>query len=163
MEENYQGVSFTRQRGLRIGLLLIALTAIGLNSLSSWATEAQEAESEVLLAQGVIACDEHRYDDALRLLTRSHELNPRDSRGLYYLGLTQMALRHPSEAVSALEAAKQLQSSDSSINYQLGVAYFTDGRYDYAHPLLEQAPFRRSPSLLLRWSSLTARFSMERR
>ena len=34
------------------------------------ATEPQQAESDVLTAQGVVAYDEHRYEDALRLLSR---------------------------------------------------------------------------------------------
>ncbi len=136
-------------RGLRSWLLfgsfIFALATIGLLPSLSCAAETQQAESEVLVAQGVVAYDEHRYDDALRLLSRSRELNPLESRGLYYLGLTQLALKNPSEAVSALEAARQLQPADPAIDYQLGVAYFTAGRYDDAAPLLEQA-FKTDPS-----------------
>jgi tetratricopeptide (TPR) repeat protein len=124
---------------------IVALATIGLVPLSSRAAETQQAESEVLVAQGVVAYDEHRYEDALRLLSRSRELNPRDSRGLYYLGLTQLALKNPSEAISALEAARQLQPTDPAIGYQLGVAYFTAERYDDATPLLEQA-YKTDPS-----------------
>ncbi len=119
------------------------LTAIGFGV--SLAAETQQAEAEVLVAQGVVAYDEHHYDDALAFLSRSRELNPRDSRALYYLGLTQLALKNPSEAVLALQAAKEIQPSDPAINYQLGVAYFTAGRYDEATPLLEQA-FAADPS-----------------
>jgi tetratricopeptide (TPR) repeat protein len=130
---------------LLFGSFIFALTAIGLLPSLSCAADAQQAESEILVAQGVVAYDERRYDDALRLLSRSRELNPRDSRGLYYLGLTQLALKNPSEAVSALEAALQLRLTDPAISYQLGVAYFTAGRYDEAMPLLEQA-FKADPS-----------------
>lgn len=128
-----------------LGLFLCALPAVGLTTSISWAAEVQQAESEVLVAQGVVAYDEHRYDDALRFLSRARELNPRDSRGLYYLGLTHLALKNPSDAISALEAAKQLQPSDATISYQLGVAYFTARRYDEAHPLLEDA-FKTDPT-----------------
>lgn len=135
--------------GIRFWLLfssfIVALTANGFDPSLSYAADTQQAESEVLVAQGVVAYDEHRYDEALRLLSRSRELNPRDSRGLYYLGLAQLALKNPSEAVSALEAARQLQPADPAIGYQLGVAYFTAERYDDATPLLEQA-FKTDPS-----------------
>lgn len=124
---------------------IVALTIIGLIPALSSAADTQQAESEVLVSQGVVAYDEHRYDDALRLLSRSREFNPLDSRGLYYLGLTHLALKNPSEAVSALEAARQLQPTDPAIGHQLGVAYFTAGRYDDATPLLEQA-FKNDPS-----------------
>jgi tetratricopeptide (TPR) repeat protein len=145
MEVNRQDHVEGLRSWLLFGSIILALTAIGLAPSLSYAADTQQAESEVLVAQGVVAYDEHRYEDALRLLSRSRELNPQDSRGLYYLGLTQLALKNPSEAVSALEAARQLQPSDSSINYQLGVAYFTAGRYDEATPLLEQA-FKTDPS-----------------
>lgn len=145
MDMNQYGVAMGMGRWLRIGFFLTALTATGLDSLTSWAAEAHQAEAEVLVAQGVIAYDDHRYDDALRLLTRARELNSRDSRGLYYLGLTQLARKNPVEAISALEAASQLQPSDTTITYQLGIAYFTAGRYDDAAPLLEQA-FKADPT-----------------
>ena len=140
-QDHVEGIRFW----LLLGSLMFVVTTIGLAPSLSYAADTQQAESEVLVAQGVVAYDEHRYEEALRLLSRSRDLNPRDSRGLYYLGLTQLALKNPSEAVSALEAARQLQPSDSSINYQLGVAYFTAGRYDEATPLLEQA-FTTDPS-----------------
>lgn len=103
------------------------------------AAELQQAEAEVLVAQGVVAYDQGRYDEALGLLSQARDRNPQNARGLYYLGLTYLALKQPSEAANALEAARQVQPSDPSINYQLGVAYFTAGRYDEASPLLEQA------------------------
>ena len=140
-QDHVEGIRFW----LLLGSFMFVVTTIGLAPSLSYAADTQQAESEVLVAQGVVAYDEHRYEEALRLLSRSRDLNPRDSRGLYYLGLTQLALKNPSEAVSALEAARQLQPSDSSINYQLGVAYFTAGRYDEATPLLEQA-FTTDPS-----------------
>lgn len=145
MERSYHDLSWNTGLTLRLILFMFAVAAGESASPSSWAGEAQQAESEVLIAQGVIAYDEHRYDDALHLLSRSRELNPQDPKGLYYLGLTHLALKNPPEAISALEAAKQLQPSDPAINYQLGVAYFTAGRYDEAHPLLEQA-FKTDPS-----------------
>lgn len=111
----------------------------------SLAAGTSQSEAEVLVAQGIVAYDEHRYYYALEVLSLARGLNPRDSRGLYYLGLTQLALKNSTEAVSALQAAKDLQPSDPAINYQLGVAYFTAGQYDEATPLLEQA-FKVDPS-----------------
>ena len=110
-----------------------------------FAAETPQADSEVLVARGVMAYNEQRYEDALRLLSRSNGLNPDDARGLYYLGLTQLALKNPNEAVTALETARHLQPSDPTIGYQLGVAYFTAGQYDEATPLLEEA-YQANPS-----------------
>ena len=122
--------------------VMIFLFTLGLSSFDfglTFAADTQQANSEVLVAQGVIAYDEQRFDDARLLLSEALELNSTDARGLYYLGLTQLALKDPSEAVTALEAAQQLEPTDAAIGYQLGVAYFTVGQYDDATPLLEQA------------------------
>jgi tetratricopeptide (TPR) repeat protein len=120
-------------------LLFIFAPATNLITSFSFAAEALQAESEVLTAQGVVAYDEHQYDEALRLLTQARSINPQNPKTLYYLGLTHLALKQPGEAVTALEAARQLQPSDPAIERQLGVAYFTAGRYDEATPLLEHA------------------------
>lgn len=103
------------------------------------ATESQQAEAEVLTSQGVIAYDDRRYDEALSLLTRAQALKSHDPRMLYYLGLTQLALKNPTAAVSALEQAYQIQPSDPSLRSQLGTAYFSAGQYEQAAPLLEEA------------------------
>jgi tetratricopeptide (TPR) repeat protein len=126
-----------------VGWFIFLQVAIGIGV--SFAAETRQADSEVLVAKGVVAYDEQRYDDALRLLSRARELNPHDARGLYYLGLTQLALKNPTEAVTALAAARQLRPTDPAIGYQLGVAYFTVGRYDEATPFLEQA-YQADPS-----------------
>jgi hypothetical protein len=56
---------------------------------------AQRGEADVLAAQGVLAYDDGRYEDALELLKRATELDPRHARGLYYLGLTHLTLKQP--------------------------------------------------------------------
>ncbi len=112
---------------------------------TSLASNTPQADAEVLVARGVMAYDDHRYEDARRLLSQARDLHPQDARGLYYLGLTQLALKNPSEAITALESARALEPADSAIGYQLGVAYFTEGRYDDATPLLETA-YQSDPS-----------------
>ena len=127
----------------QIIVFLFVLHSFGIGL--SFATGTEQADSEVLVAQGVVAYDEQRYKDAQRLLSNALELRSEDARGLYYLGLTQLALKNPSEAVTSLESARQLQPTDAAIGYQLGVAYFTTGQYDDATPLLEEA-YQADPS-----------------
>lgn len=107
--------------------------------------ETPQAEADVLTAQGVLAYDDHHYEQALPLLQQALTHDPKHPRALYYTGLTNLALERPDAAVTALEAARQVQPTDPAIGYQLGVAYFTAGRYDEAAPLLEQA-FRSDPA-----------------
>lgn len=96
-----------------------------------------QADADVLVAQAVLAYEEERYEVAQDLLTRALELDPQDVRGLYYSGLTNLALKQPDKAVQALEAASQLSPGDANIRYQLGVAYFSAGNFNQAAPIFE--------------------------
>ena len=107
--------------------------------------ETPQAEADVLTAQGVLAYDDQRYDQASALFQQALTHEPKHPRALYYSGLTNLALKQPAAAVTTLEAARQAQPDDPAIGYQLGVAYFTAGRYDEAAPLLEQA-FKSDPA-----------------
>jgi len=123
--------------------LLTPTLALGLPVSAS--ADTPQAEADVLVAQGVLAYDDRDYDNALAILKKALTYEAKHPRALYYTGLTYLALKQPADAVTALEAARQLQPSDPAITFQLGVAYFTAGRYDDATPLLEQA-FTTDPS-----------------
>lgn len=143
MEVRHNGQFWGNYLWAQVIVFLFVLHGLGIDL--SFATDTRQADSEVLMAQGVVAYDEQRYEDARRFLSDALELHHKDARGLYYLGLTQLALKDPSEAVTTLEAARQLQPTDPAIGYQLGVAYFTTGQYDDATPLLEEA-YQADPS-----------------
>ncbi|MBI4001482.1 MAG: tetratricopeptide repeat protein [Nitrospira defluvii] len=100
-------------------------------------TAVPQADADVLVAQAVLAYEEELYEVAQDLLNRALELSPHDVRGLYYMGLTQLALKQPDKAVEPLERADQLSPGDANIQYQLGVAYFSAGKFDQAAPLFE--------------------------
>jgi len=105
---------------------------------------AQQADAEVLAAQAVLAYDAKRYDEALKLLRRALELDPRNTRALYYTGLTYLALQQANQAIHPLETLHSLRPTDLEVEYQLGVAYFAVANYEKAAPLLEDV-FRQQP------------------
>jgi len=119
---------------------------IGMQVYFPGSAQAQPSEGNVLVAQAVLAYESKRYDEALNLLTRARTHDPHNARGLYYLGLTQLALQHPDDAIEPLEAARQLHPTDVNVQYQLGVAYLTANRYDEASPLFEQA-YQQDPGM----------------
>lgn len=129
----------TLQTLLLVGLMLL------LFPLSSFA-QSQQADADVLVAQAVLAYDAGNYDNALDLLKRALEFDAKNPRGLYYTGLTYLALKQPEQAVAPLETLRDLRPSDVQAQYQLGVAYFTLNNYEKAAPLLEQA-FQTTPEL----------------
>lgn len=134
-------MTFSPRRFL-LGLMVLTFTLIVTVPVSA---ETPQAEADVLTALGVLAYDDRHYDQALALLQQALTHDPKHPRALYYAGLTNLALKQPAAAVTALESARQVQPADPAIGYQLGVAYFTAGRYDEAAPLLEQG-FRTDPT-----------------
>ena len=135
----------TRKSLSLLNVFIICLPFLSL-LVETESVSAQQAEADVLVAQAVLAYDEKRYDEALRLLERALELDPRDPRGLYYLGLVYLALEQPSRAIPPLKTLRTLRPTDIQAQYQLGVAYFTVGDYERAGPLLEEV-FRQKPDL----------------
>ena len=106
----------------------------------------QQADADLALAQGTIAYDDHRYDEALTLFNRALQLDPNNPRVLYYLGLVYLAQQKPELAIPPLETALRLRPGDLFTRYQLGVAYFMQRQYDKADPLLS-AVFAEQPQL----------------
>lgn len=100
--------------------------------------QAQEADAEVLVAEGIFAYDAKRYDDAIVLLSRAIALNPRQARAFYYLALCHLARGHADQALAPLTSLRALRPSDLEVTYQLGTAHFALRNYDKAAPLLEE-------------------------
>jgi tetratricopeptide (TPR) repeat protein len=104
------------------------------------------ADAGVLLAQAILAYDDRRYDQAMQLLERVLERDPRNARALYYQGLVHLARQRADLAIEPLEKARAIRPGDVFIRYQLGVAYFTLGLYDQADPILSEV-FAEQPGL----------------
>ncbi|OLB68608.1 MAG: hypothetical protein AUH96_06675 [Nitrospirae bacterium 13_2_20CM_2_61_4] len=128
---------------LAAGLFLFISTVLLCFGTSA---HAQRAEADVLVAQAVLAYDNQEYDEALSLLKRALDLDPRNARGLYYSGLVYLAKKQPAQAVAPLETLQELRPADIAARFQLGVAYFIMGEYDKAQPLLESV-FQEQPTL----------------
>jgi tetratricopeptide (TPR) repeat protein len=107
-------------------------------------TFAQQGEAEVSVAEGVIAYEQQQYAEALPFFLHAVELAPDNARAHYYVGLTYLALKKPSQAIEPLDKAHQLRPLDTNIQFQLGVAYFSTKAYTKAGPLLEKV-YRQTP------------------
>ena len=114
--QSQAGCHQTRVNTCILGLVLV-LCAVEIQVLFPTSAVAQPSEANVLVAQAVLAYEDKRYEEARDLLTRARTYDPQHTRGLYYLGLTQLALQHPEEAVEPLESAHRLQPSDLTIQY----------------------------------------------
>src|SRR5204863_15564 len=65
---------------------------------------------------------------------------------LYYMGVVNMALRRPEQAVAYLTRAQAKSPQDNSIAFQLALAYFAQQQYDRAEPLFERV-FKADPTI----------------
>ena len=121
-------------------VIFIFLTMISTPS----SLQAQEADVEVLVAEGIFAYDSKRFDEAIALLSKAVALNPRLARAFYYLGLSHLARGQAEQALTPLSMLRTLRPTDAEATYQLGTAYFALGNYEKATPLLEEV-FRVDP------------------
>lgn len=118
------------------------VVALGLPSPAA----AQLTEADVSVAEGIVALEDKKYDEALAHFQRALEREPNHIEALYYSGVALMAQDKPAQAVPLLERARQQSPDDVSIVFQLGLAYFALSDYERASPLLEEV-FAREPTL----------------
>lgn len=137
MPYTYAWVECSSKIGQVLPLLsLVFVVFLTLSNLQSSIVYAQDSEADVLVAEVILAIDDKRYDEALKLSTLALERSPNHVEALYYHGIILMALNQTDEALVSLERARELAPDDVSIAFQLGVAYFSQTEYDKAEPLL---------------------------
>jgi tetratricopeptide (TPR) repeat protein len=105
---------------------------------------AQQSETDVFVAQAILAYEDKRYDEALGYLREAVEQEPKNVEAWYYMGLVYIAQQRMAPAAEALERARVLTPNDFSVRFLLGVVYFSQERYELAEPILEQC-FRERP------------------
>jgi len=81
-----------------------------------------------------------RWEEALPVLQRAVQLAPEEPEALTWLGNAQVERGVDLPAAQALlERARKLKPNDPAITDSLGRAYYADGQFTRALPLLEQA------------------------
>jgi tetratricopeptide (TPR) repeat protein len=122
-------------------MLLQALLLVLPSALS-----AQPTESDVFVAEGMLALEDRRYEEALAHFQRALARDADHVEALYYSGVSLMALGRTAEALPFLQRAWRLAPRERSIAFQLGLAHFALEQYEAAEPLLEEA-FAADPRL----------------
>ena len=141
----------TQQRGRnsndthpQFSFLLMMILILMAMAVPPGSVQAQEADAEVLVAEGILAYEAKRYDEAAALFSRAVATDPRNARAFYYLALCHLARGQAELAIAPLTALHTLRPTDPEATYQLGVAHFATKHYDKAAPLLEDV-FRLEP------------------
>jgi Tfp pilus assembly protein PilF len=107
---------------------------------------AQPTEADVFVAEGILALEDKKYEEALQHFRRALQREPDHVEALYYSGVALLAQDKPAEAVPLLERARRQSPDDAAINFQLGLVYFALNDHARAQPLLEGV-FARDPGL----------------
>ena len=123
--------------------LLVGTLLLGLVPAPAFA---QTTEADVYVAQAILDFDEKRYQDAIHNLEEALKREPDHVEALYYMGVVNMALRRPEQAVAYLTRAQTKSPQDNSIAFQLALAYFAQQQYDRADPLFERV-FKADPTI----------------
>lgn len=105
---------------------------------------AQQADAEVLVAEGILAFDAKQFDEARAYFARAISLDPGHGRAYYYLARCHLAQGRPDLAIAPLTTLHQLRPNDLDATYQLGVAHFSLRADEKAAPLLEEV-FQQEP------------------
>lgn len=105
---------------------------------------AQQADAEVLVAEGILAFDAKQFDEARAFFARAISLDPGHGRAFYYLARCHLAQGRPDLAIAPLTTLHQLRPNDLDATYQLGIAHFALRADEKAAPLLEEV-FQRDP------------------
>lgn len=122
-----------------------ALLAVALLAVTRPAG-AQLTEADVFVAEGILALQDRKYEEALAHFRRALEREPDHVEALYYSGVALLAQDRPAEALAVLQRAHDRAPTEVSVAFQLGLAHIALGQLDRARPLLEDV-FAREPGL----------------
>lgn len=128
----WRGDRGLRNRGL-VGAA-VAIVSVAL-LLGPTVIRAQDPESDVYVARGILEYDEKNYEAALQAFSLALRLDPDNVDALYYSGLVRIVQEQYAEAAKSLEQARTKDPSDRNIAFHLGLAYFSQGDSDRADPL----------------------------
>src|SRR5262249_57291537 len=79
----------------------------------------QPSEADVFVAEGILALEDKKYDEALASFQRALQREPGHVEALYYAGVTLMAQNKAAEAAPLLERARRI-SPDRSEERRVG-------------------------------------------
>ena len=125
---------------------LAAVVALALLAGAASPVSAQPTESDVFVAEGILALEDKKFDEALAHFGRALQREPDHVEALYYSGVAHIGRGKPADALPFLEKARAGSPGETSVAHQLGLAYFGLERYPQATPLLEEV-FAREPTL----------------
>ena len=92
----------------------------------------QPRHAATLHAFGLLRAQQHRLDDAIKLLRQATERDPRIAEAHDDLGAALQAARRPAEALTSHRAAIGLKPDFAKAHYNLGAAFHALGRADAA-------------------------------
>ena len=100
--------------------------------------KANPSSPDVLFQLGVLDLAESKYKEAEDSFRRAYELNPANPRGLMGIVETEMALKHPDQAMKLLQTESAKEPNRSDLILALGNTAIRAGKYDDAISYFEK-------------------------
>jgi tetratricopeptide (TPR) repeat protein len=100
--------------------------------------KANPSSPDVLFQLGVLDLAESKYKEAEDSFRRAYELNPANPRGLMGIVETEMALKHPDQAMKLLQTESAKEPNRSDLILALGNTAIRAGKYDEAISYFEK-------------------------
>jgi Flp pilus assembly protein TadD len=97
-----------------------------------------DASAKELIAAGAAALKNQKYSNALRLLRRAQELNPKQPGLWNELGLAQLQLGQFGDAAASFRKQLEANPADESANSLLGLSLLDQKQYDEAAAAFEK-------------------------
>ena len=115
-----------KTKALLLTLVTFAITSCSSNQLTNQTPEQKKAE--VYYAQGTTELVNKNYSQALTYLTKSKELNPKDSKTRNNLGMAYYFRKQEALAEQELKAAIDLDEKNTEAILNLGAIYMAQNR-----------------------------------
>ncbi len=112
---------------------------------------ARDAESFLIhltIAESMLDEQSVDYPGVLRELDQAEKISPDDSAAYQLRGKTFIALHRYVQAIAALRRAVELKPTESSVYYQLGLAYSRSGQTELAKEQFDRVHFLKEQGLL---------------
>jgi tetratricopeptide (TPR) repeat protein len=102
----------------------------------------------VVIAESMLDEQSVDYPGVFRELDEAEKISPDDSDAYQLRGKAFIALHQYAEAIAALRRAAELKPTDSSIYYQLGLAYRRSGREELAKEQFDRVHFLKEQGIV---------------
>lgn len=113
-----------RRKLIVLSCLLALLLSFGARAYA----QANREAAEIGLSRGVLLYDDKKYDEAVQVLSKAHQQDPRNANVIYYLALSLSAQGKHAEAEGYIRKGLEVQPKNANLQYLLAYSLRVQGK-----------------------------------